>query len=156
MRRRRSLPPDIIRVLVDYLPNNSDLSWHLDWLVVEQPFQVLQAIWKCPRPTSIQAVEQLTHVLQLSAEPKGNQQGSQHLPYYCAWITGYDFSALDPESASQLTVANLTTILTVPKLPLEILNTSHCIALVSTLVSRHIESLRELNYHHVHSFHQQL
>jgi hypothetical protein len=106
---------------------------------------VLQAIWKCPRPTTVRAVEELTRVVQLSSNAKENRNGSRNLPYYCTWITGLDLSALDQESANSLTVATLTTLLCAPTLPLEILNTSHCTALVSTLVTPHIETLRELN-----------
>jgi hypothetical protein len=145
MPAKKYLPPDIIRVLVDYLPSNSDLM-ALGLACGKATIHSLQAIWRCPRPRTIEDVEKLTRIVQLSVESKTtNQNGSIHLPYYYAWITGYDFSTLHPEFAAQVTGACLTTLLTVPILPLETLNTSHLLALAPTLVNRHIPSLRDLN-----------
>lgn len=144
MIRKKKLPPDILRILVDYLPSCSDLM-AFGLACGAATIHSLQAIWKCPRPTTIEQLEKLTRVVQLSVESGPSNDGSKHLPYYYAWITGYDFSALDPESAAQVTVACLTTLLTVPTLPLETLNASNLLALPPTLVSRHIQSLRDLN-----------
>jgi hypothetical protein len=144
MPRKKKLPSDILRVLVEYIPSNSDLI-SLGLACGKATIHSLQAVWKCPRPNSLEAVEKLTHIVQLSSESKTCNKGSQHLPYYYAWITGFDFSALDQESAAQVKTADLSILFTTPSLPFDTLNTSQLLALPPALVERQIQSLKELN-----------
>ncbi|KAJ2964029.1 hypothetical protein NQZ79_g960 [Umbelopsis isabellina] len=106
---------------------------------------VAQHLWRCPKPKSIQHVEKLTQVVLRSMSSTAREQGSRLLPSYCLWITGYDFSALGPDSAFHVPTSSFTSLLTIPTPRLEYLDLTYCIALPSNLISRHMPSLRYLN-----------
>jgi hypothetical protein len=138
------LTVDIIHMLVNYIADQADLL-ALALACEKATTPVAQHIWKCPKPKSIEQVEKLAEVVLQSLSSTAEDQGSRLLPYYCQWISGYNFSALGPDSAFRVPASSFTTLLTIPTSRLEYLDLSYCIALSSDLVIRHMGFLRYLN-----------